>query len=56
MAKNKAEKPGQPSKPAPAKATPEAAKSKNPFALNSQYNQQTRKLLNKHYRAKHGVK
>jgi hypothetical protein len=32
------------------------ATSKNPFALNPHFNQQTRKLLGKHYRAKFGVK
>ena len=32
------------------------AKSKNPFALNPRFNQQTRKMLGKHYRAKFGVK
>lgn len=39
-------------KPAP----PASAKSKNPFALNPNFNQQTRKMLGKHYRAKFGVK
>jgi hypothetical protein len=34
----------------------DTGKTRNPFALNAQFNQQTRKLLNKHYRAKHGVK
>jgi hypothetical protein len=37
-------------------ATPAAAKSRNPFALNPRFNQQTRKMLGKHYRAKFGVK
>ena len=37
-------------------APPASAKSKNPFALNPNFNQQTRKLLGKHYRAKFGVK
>ena len=32
------------------------AQSKNPFAQNANYNQQTRKVLSKHYRAKFGVK
>jgi hypothetical protein len=32
------------------------APSKNPFAQNASFNQQTRKLLSKHYRAKFGVK
>ena len=56
MAKSKTAKLAHSNKPAKPKAAPEAAKSKNPFALNAQYNQQTRKLLNKHYRGKHGVK
>ena len=37
-------------------ATPVPAKSRNPFALNPNFNQQTRKMLGKHYRAKFGVK
>ena len=49
MAKQSAPKPARP-------ALPEPAKSKNPFALNPNFNQQTRKLLGKHYRAKFGVK
>jgi hypothetical protein len=32
------------------------APSKNPFVQNANYNQQTRKVLAKHYRAKFGVK
>jgi hypothetical protein len=47
-------------KPSPLKplkpATPAPPKSKNPFALNPNFNQQTRKMLGKHYRAKFGVK
>jgi hypothetical protein len=39
-----------------ARAAPAAPKSRNPFALNPNFNQQTRKLLGKHYRAKFGVK
>jgi hypothetical protein len=35
---------------------PAPAKTKNPFALNPNFNQQTRKMLGKHYRAKFGVK
>jgi len=31
-------------------------RSKNPFALNPNFNQQMRKVLGKHYRAKFGVK
>jgi hypothetical protein len=47
----------KPSPPKPLKpATPAPAKSKNPFALNANFNQQTRKMLGKHYRAKFGVK
>jgi len=37
-------------------APPVVAKSRNPFALNPNFNQQTRKMLGKHYRAKFGVK
>jgi hypothetical protein len=37
-------------------ASPTPVKSRNPFALNPNYNQQTRKMLGKHYRAKFGVK
>ena len=38
------------------KAKPAApAKSRNPFALNQDFNQQSRKLLGKHYRAKFGA-
>ena len=44
--------PSKPLKPAP----PAPAKSRNPFALNPNFNQQTRKMLGKHYRAKFGVK
>ena len=40
----------------PKPANPAPAKSKNPFALNPNFNQQTRKMLGKHYRAKFGVK
>jgi hypothetical protein len=43
-----------PKPPRPAPTAP--AKSKNPSALNPNFNQQTRKLLGKHYRAKFGVK
>ena len=47
-------------KPAPpkrSKAKPPALPlSKNPFALNPNFNQQMRKVLGKHYRAKFGVK
>ena len=32
------------------------ALSRNPFAQNANFNQQTRKVLSKHYRAKFGVK
>ncbi len=40
----------------PPKAKPAGpAKSRNPFALNQDFNQQSRKLLGKHYRAKFGV-
>ena len=47
----------KPSPPKPLKpATPAPPKSKNPFALNPNFNQQTRKMLGKHYRAKFGVK
>ncbi|MEO7728950.1 MAG: hypothetical protein ABIS45_16990 [Burkholderiales bacterium] len=49
MSKSSAPKPPRPAAPVP-------AKSKNPFALNQNFNQQTRKLLGKHYRAKFGVK
>ena len=35
---------------------PAPAQTKNPFALNPNFNQQTRKMLGKHYRAKFGVK
>ena len=44
-----------PPKP-PKRVAPAPAKSKNPFALNPNFNQQTRKVLGKHYRAKFGVK
>jgi hypothetical protein len=47
-------------KPTPPKsskpALPAPAKSRNPVALNPNFNQQTRKMLGKHYRAKFGVK
>ena len=47
----------KPSPPKPPKTTaPAPAKSKNPFALYPNFNQQTRKTLGKHYRAKFGVK
>ena len=49
MAKNKTK---EPRSRAPA---PKAA-SRNPFALNAEFNRQTRKVLGKHYRAKFGVK
>jgi hypothetical protein len=49
MAKQPAPKPAAP-------APPVHAKSRNPFALNPNFNQQTRKMLGKHYRAKFGVK
>jgi hypothetical protein len=49
MAKHSPLKPAVPAMPAP-------AKSRNPFALNPIFNQQTRKMLGKHYRAKFGVK
>jgi len=49
MSKHSLPKPAQPALPAP-------AKSRNPFALNPNFNQQTRKMLGKHYRAKFGVK
>jgi hypothetical protein len=49
MTKTALPKPQKPALPAP-------AKSKNPFALNANFNQQTRKMLGKHYRAKFGVK
>lgn len=35
---------------------PVPTQSKNPFAQNANFNQQTRKVLSKHYRAKFGVK
>ena len=42
----------KPSPPKPPKrAAPAPAKSKNPFALNPNFNRQTRKVLGKHYRA-----
>jgi hypothetical protein len=45
----------KPPRPVPPIAKP--APSRNPFALNNQnFNQQSRKLLAKHYRAKYGVK
>ena len=50
MAKNT----GKKKSPKPGAAQP--AKSRNPFALNSAFNDQTRKMLGKHYRAKFGVK
>ena len=43
----KAKKQGQQPLPPP---------SKNPFALNPEFNRQTRKVLGKHYRTKYGVK
>ncbi len=43
----KAKSPGQP---------PPPAQSKNPFALNPDFNRQTRKVLGKHYRTKYGVR
>ncbi len=43
----KTKQPGQQPLPAP---------SKNPFALNPEFNRQTRKVLGKHYRTKYGVK
>jgi hypothetical protein len=47
----------KPLSPKPAKsARPAPAKSRNPFALNPNFNRQTRKMLGKHYRAKFGVK
>jgi hypothetical protein len=47
----------KPSPPKPAApAAPARVKSRNPFALNPRFNQQTRKMLGKHYRAKFGVK
>lgn len=49
MTKASLPKPAKPALPAP-------AKSKNPFVLNPNFNQQTRKMLGKHYRAKFGVK
>ena len=49
MSKAPSPKPQKPLPPAP-------AKSRNPFALNPNFNQQTRKMLGKHYRAKFGVK
>ncbi len=49
MAKPTLHKPPKPAAPAP-------AKSRNPFALNPNFNQQMRKVLGKHYRAKFGVK
>jgi hypothetical protein len=49
MAKHSLPKPAAP-------AMPVRAKSRNPFALNPNFNQQTRKMLGKHYRAKFGVK
>jgi len=50
-------KPLPPKPPTPsAPAARVAPKSRNPFALNPNFNQQTRKLLGKHYRAKFGVK
>jgi hypothetical protein len=45
-----------PSPKPPQRAKPKPAKSRNPFALNPNFNQQTRKMLGKHYRAKFGVK
>ena len=49
MTKNSPPKPARPAIPAPVTST-------NPFALNPNFNQQTRKMLGKHYRAKFGVK
>lgn len=46
----------QPSPKPPRPVMPTPAKSKKPFALNPNFNQQTRKVLGKHYRAKFGVK
>jgi hypothetical protein len=47
-------------KPSPLKprkpVAPAPARSKNRFALNPNFNQQMRKVLGKHYRAKFGVK
>ena len=54
MSKAPPSKPLKSASPAPARPVP--AKSKNPFALNPNFNQQTRKMLGKHYRAKFGVK
>jgi hypothetical protein len=54
MSKASPPKPVKAGSPVPAQPAP--AKSKNPFALNPNFNQQTRKMLGKHYRAKFGVK
>jgi hypothetical protein len=40
----------------PRSSVAQPATAKNPFAQNVNYNQQTRKVLAKHYRAKFGVK
>jgi hypothetical protein len=46
-----------PKSPRPVSPLAKPAPSRNPFALNNQsFNQQSRKLLAKHYRAKYGVK
>jgi hypothetical protein len=42
--------------PKPGMAMARPAPSKNPFAQNANFNQQTRKVLANHYRAKFGVK
>jgi hypothetical protein len=42
--------------PRPGITAARRAPSKNPFAQNANFNQQTRKVLSKHYRAKFGVK
>ena len=42
--------------PPPKPKTPQPPKSRNPFAQNRALTQQTRRVLDKHYRAKFGVK
>ena len=51
MAKRPIAKPTKHRVPAPPQA-----KGRHPFILNANLNQQTRKVLSKHYRAKYGVK
>ena len=51
MTKRPAARPAKHRVPAPPQA-----KGRHPFTLNRNLNQQTRKVLSKHYRAKYGVK